>query len=79
MAYAGKEQKTPALGTLRLEAGTKVSVPERLVNFSEFNITTANFPTLSREQMTTVVNEINASIPREERVMGLDRVLAATD
>jgi hypothetical protein len=79
VAYAGKDRKTPALGTLRLEAGTKVSVPERLVNFSEFNITTANFPTLSREQITTVVNEINASIPREERVMGLDRVLAAID
>jgi hypothetical protein len=60
----------PALGTLRIEAVTNVSVPERLVNLSEFTITTANFPTLSREQLTTVVNEIKATIPREERVIG---------
>jgi len=79
IAYAGKDDQMPALGTLRIEAATNVSVPERLVNFSEFTITTANFPTLSREQLTTVVNEIKATIPREERVIGLDRVLAAVD
>ena len=79
VAYTGKDEKMPALGTLRIEAGTKVAVPERLVNFAEFNITTANFPSLSREQLTTVVSDINASVPREERVIGLDRVLAEID
>jgi hypothetical protein len=79
VAYTGKDDKMPALGTLRIEAGTKVSVPERLVSFDEFNITTANFPSLSREELTAVVSEINAAIPRDERVIGLDRVLAAVD
>ncbi|HET6956230.1 MAG TPA: hypothetical protein VFI56_06600 [Vicinamibacterales bacterium] len=79
VAYAGKDDKMPALGTLRIEAATSVSVPERLVNFSQLNITMANFPTLQREQLTAVVSEINASVPREDRVIGLDRVLAAVD
>src|SRR6185369_1121584 len=78
-AYTGKGEKSPVLGTLRIEADTKVAVEERLVNFSDFAITASNFPTLSREQLTAVVAEINATVPREERVLGLDRVLAAVD
>jgi hypothetical protein len=79
VSYTGKDETKPALGTLRIEAGTSVAVPERLVNFSQFTITSVNFPTLSREQVTAVVSEINASVPREERVIGLDRVLAAVN
>ena len=41
-------------GTLRIEADTKISVAERLVNFSEFSITASNFPTLSREQFNAL-------------------------
>jgi hypothetical protein len=78
-AYTAKDQRAPALGTLRIEADTKISVAERLVNFSEFSITASNFPTLSREQLTAVVDEVNATVPREERVLGLDRVLSAAD
>jgi len=79
VAYAGSGDAMPALGTLRIEAKTSVSVPERLVNFSQFSITTANFPSLSREQLTIVVSELNAAVPLEDRVIGLDRVLAAVD
>lgn len=43
-----------ALGTIRVEADTKISVPERLVSFSDLTITSANFPTLSREQLSNV-------------------------
>src|SRR5262249_37786514 len=46
VSYVGKDDRTPALGTLRIEANTSVAVPERLVSFSEFVITAANFPTL---------------------------------
>jgi hypothetical protein len=79
VSYMGANDKTPALGTLRVEANTSVAVPERLVSFSEFVITAANFPTLSREQLTAVAGEINAAVPLNERVIGLDRVLAAVD
>ena len=79
VSYMGKDDKTPTLGTIKVEANTSVAVPERLVSFSEFAITAANFPTLSREQLTGVASEMNAAMPLDERVIGLDRVLAALD
>jgi hypothetical protein len=79
VSYMGKDDKTPALGTLSVEANTSVAVRERLVSFSEFAITAANFPTLSREQLTAVASEVNAAVPLDERVISLDRVLAAID
>src|SRR6267142_4762202 len=39
LAYTASSAKTPTLGTLKIEANTQISVPERLVNFSEFTIT----------------------------------------
>ena len=48
VAYTASGAKTPTLGTLKIEANTQISVPERLVNFSEFTITESNFSTLSR-------------------------------
>jgi len=79
VAYTASGANTPTLGTLKIEANTQISVPERLVNFSEFTITESNFPKLSRDQLTMVVGEITSSVPRNERVIGLDRVLAAVD
>jgi hypothetical protein len=78
-AYTGKDRQTPAFGTLRIEADTRISLEERLVSFSEFSITASNFPTLSREQVAAVVGEVNSSVPRDDRVIGLDRVLASVD
>lgn len=79
VSYLASGADTPALGTVRVESNTSVAVPERLVNFSQLTITAANFPTLSREQVAAAVAEINASVPLEERVIGLDRVMAALD
>jgi len=78
VSYTARDRRT-ALGTIRIEADTRIAVVERLVNFSEFTITASNVPTLTREQLTAVVGEIVSSVPREERVIGLDRVLAAVD
>src|SRR5262249_4302836 len=79
VAYTPKDQRGTALGTIRVEADTKVAPAERLVNFSDLRITSANFPTLSREQLTAVTGEITSSVPRQDRVIALDRVLAAVD
>ena len=79
VSYTPAGQSTATLGTIRVEADTKIAVPERLVSFSDLQITSANFPTLSRDQLTNLVSEINAAVPREDRVIGLDRVLAAFD
>jgi len=78
-SYQGQSDAKPALGTLKIEADTKVALDERLVRFENFRITEANFQTVDRSRLTTIVDELNAAIPDEERVIGLDRVMAAVD
>jgi hypothetical protein len=78
-SYAARDQQTPGLGTLRIEADTKISAEERLVDFSALTITAATFQTLSPDQVAALVRDVDASVPREERVIGLERVLAAVD
>ena len=67
------------LGTVTAEAQTKVSVSDRLVDFSAFTITDSNFPTLDKSEMQAIVAEITKAIPQGERVIALDRVLAGID
>ncbi len=69
----------PALGTVKIEADTKVAVEERLVSFSDFSLTESNFPTLTKEQTRDIVGEIVKAVPRDDRVIALDRVLASLD
>jgi hypothetical protein len=56
-----------------------VAVSERLVKFTDLKITESNFPTLQKEQTREVVEEVDKAMPDEERVIGLDRVLASVD
>ena len=74
VSYTRKGATTPALGTIKAESDTSVALDERLVSFSEFKITESNFPTLPRDQLGAIVNEIAASVPLDERVIALDRV-----
>jgi hypothetical protein len=75
---AAKDNK-PGLGTITLETDTRVSLEERLVKFDNLRITNAHFSTLPKEQVREVVAEITESIPEHERIIALDRVLAAVD
>src|SRR5262245_54361125 len=68
VSYEMKGAAKPALGSLKIEADTKVSVSERLVNFSDFKITESNFPTLSKDNLREVVTEIDKAIPDQDRV-----------
>ena len=79
VAYTPKGAPTPSVGTIKVESDTSVALDQRLVSFSEFKITESNFPGVSREQLRTVVAEIEASVPLDERVIALDRVLANVD
>jgi hypothetical protein len=79
VSYLAAGSQKAILGTLKIEADTKVAVSERLVDFSEFTITGSNVPGLGREDTARVLAEINGSVPRNERVISLDRVLAAVD
>ena len=79
VSYTAKPGDKAALGTIKAEADTKVSVAERLVDFSKFRITESTFPTLSKEQMQEIVAQIAQDMPPQERVIALDRVLAGID
>ena len=69
----------PALGTIKIEAVTKVALEDRLVNFQQMKIVEANFPTLPKEQVREITAAIDQAIPDDERVIALDRVLANVD
>jgi hypothetical protein len=79
VSYEAKGEPKPALGSVKIEADTRVAPSERLVDFSKLQITESNFPTLPKEQVREVVEEITKTIPAEGRVIALDRVLASVD
>ncbi len=79
VGYEAKGATKPALGSIKIEADTKVAVSERLVKFTPLKITEANFPTVKKEEVREVVAEIDKSIPDDDRVIALDRVLAGLD
>ncbi len=79
LSYLSTTAKQPALGTIKVEANTSVAVDDRLVSFSGFTIVESNFPTIPREELKAVVAEIVASLPADEAVIALDRVLANMD
>ena len=60
ISYMPQGAPKAALGTIKVESDTSVSVGDRLVNFSEFKITESNFPTLERDQLRTLLEEIPA-------------------
>ena len=79
VAYEQKDAKQPAYGTIKIEADTKVAVDDRLVDFSNFSITEFTFTSLSRDQSRDLVAGLQKAIPDAERVIALDRVMAAVD
>ena len=79
VSYRSKAGDKPALGTIKLEADTKVAVPDRLVSFQKMKIAEANFQTLPKEQIREITDTIDKAIPDDERVIALDRVLANVD
>ncbi len=79
ISYTPKGAKKPILGTLKVESDTSVALAERLVSFSDFEITESHFPTLDRENLQRLLAEIRATVPLNHRVISLDRVLANVD
>jgi hypothetical protein len=79
VSYEPSGATKPALGTIKIESDTRVALAERLVSFSEFTIAESHFPTLEKDAVKTAVDEIKDAVPRAERVIALDRVLASVD
>jgi hypothetical protein len=57
----------PTLGTVKIEADTKVALDDRLVSFSDMALTEANLPELQKEQARDVVGQISKGLPEEDR------------
>jgi hypothetical protein len=79
VSHVAKGEQKPALGTIKFETNTEVSLEQRLVKFSKIKIIETNFQTLSKEQTQEIVSEIEKNLPDEDRVIALDRVLAYVD
>jgi hypothetical protein len=79
VSYTPAGSGTAMVGTIKVEADTRVSVEDRLVDFSSFRILESNFPNASKEQTAAAVAAVKASVPLGERVIALDRVLAYLD
>src|SRR6185436_5948057 len=79
VSYLAKGVDKPVLGTVKLEADTSVSLEQRLVKFSTLKITEANFQTLSKDQTREIITTLEKTIPAEDRLIGLDRVLVQMD
>jgi hypothetical protein len=79
VSHTPKGSDKPVLGTFIAEADTRVSVSERLVDFSSFRIVQSHFPGAAKEEASAAVAAIKSSMPVRDRVIALDRVLAQVD
>jgi hypothetical protein len=79
VAYTAPKATKADLGSIKLESNTDVSLEERLVRFGAISLTESNFPKLSRDQTGEVTTFIRDSIPEKDRVIALDRMLAAIE
>ena len=79
VSYRTKTGEKPAMGTIKIEADTKVALNDRLVSFQQMKLTEVNFPTLPKEQLRDISAVIEKAMPDDERVIALDRVLANLD
>jgi len=77
VSYQPTGAKEPALGTIKIEGPTQVSLDEQVVSM-DLRITEYNFKTLSPDQVKALVADVQAQ-PLNKRVIDLDRVLAGVD
>jgi hypothetical protein len=79
VAYQAPGAARPVMGTLKIEADTSVALEDRLVRFEPLRITETSFAELTKPQIQDLLESVQSGIPDEDRVIGLDRVLAGID
>jgi hypothetical protein len=79
VSYVAKGEQKPSMGTVQLAVDTSVSVEQRLVKFAKVKVIEVNFPTLSKQQTSEIVRVIEESIPDQDRIISLDRVLVQVE
>ena len=78
LSYQPTDAKEPVLGTMKIEADTRVALQDRLVSLDKLRVSELNFPSLSRDQQRTLAADVE-SLPEPQAVISLDRVLANID
>jgi hypothetical protein len=79
VSYTPRGAAKPDLGTVRLESATSTSVETRMVNFVKVELTSMTFPSLEKLETQEVLTEIKKSLPKENVLIALDRIMAAMD
>jgi hypothetical protein len=79
VSYQPNGQGQPAFGTMKIEADTRVSVENRLVSFSNFVVAESKFASLTRDRTLQIIDAVQKAMPETDRILALDRVLAAID
>lgn len=68
-----------ALGSMKIEAQTDISVDHRMVKFTKFKITEINLPTITPDDAKKIAAALEAELPDEDKSLELEKVLAAVD
>ena len=79
VSYKPTNAQKAEMGVIKVEADTQVSTEQRMVDLSPVRITEINFPTLPRERSQALLTELQNALARGNRMISLDRVLAAID
>jgi hypothetical protein len=79
VSFTPKGATRPALGTVKLESPTSASLEERMMNFEKVELTSMSFQSLEKSQAKEVLEEVKRSLPHENMLVSLDRILAAVD
>jgi hypothetical protein len=79
ISHLAKGATKPALGTLRLQSPTSVSMDDRVVKLERIKITDMHFPTLAKAHAQEALSEIQKTVPDHAVFMDLDRAIAAVD
>ena len=79
VSYLAPDATQPALGTVRIEADTRVSVANRLVHLTSLRLTESSFKTVPSDAIRAMLAELERNLPSEARIVALDRVLAQID
>jgi hypothetical protein len=77
IALAKDTKDAPMLGSFQAVADTSVDQANRMVLVKQIQITAAHFPSLDTAHTRALIRDIKRTIPREEIVISLDRILAS--
>jgi hypothetical protein len=80
IAFLAKGTQNPQLGIIEMQARTEVDFESRLVKLTRLQLTSANFPGVSKEKNEMAFNELKAMVNSETiRSIDLDRMLVSLE